>query len=267
MLNNFKNLFMQTCRLAEQESLEYMSNKKENNTVIVTCVTVAFSAVMVRYLGNFSYILSFLDSLGLHDVHQSLIRLLGNSELKNIYRLVWWAGAILIFYFLVPVFIIKFIWKDSLSNYGFRLKGAFEDYWLFILTMAIVVPLILLLSTTKSFLAIYPFYKPPQNEPLFPLFFLWECLYFLQFIALEFLFRGFMLHGTKKRFGFYSVFVMTIPYCLIHFDKPLPEVLAAIIAGIILGTLSLKCRSILMGVAMHYSVGITMDLCALWHIR
>ncbi len=73
-----------------------------------------------------------------------------------------------------------------------------------------------------------------------------------------------MIHGTKQVFGFYSVFVMTIPYCMIHFGKPMPETIAAIVAGIVLGVLSLKSRSIWMGVAIHYSVAITMDLCSLY---
>ena len=73
-----------------------------------------------------------------------------------------------------------------------------------------------------------------------------------------------MLHGIKKRFGFYSIWIMMIPYMMIHFQKPMPETIGAIFAGIILGTLSLKSRSIWLGVAIHYSVAITMDLAALW---
>ena len=99
---------------------------------------------------------------------------------------------------------------------------------------------------------------------MYPNLFIWEIVYFVQFFALEFFFRGFMLHGTKQQFGYYSVFVMTIPYCMIHYGKPLPETIAAIVAGIVLGTLSLKSRSIWLGVAIHYSVAITMDLCSLW---
>jgi len=57
---------------------------------------------------------------------------------------------------------------------------------------------------------------------------------------------------------------MTIPYCMIHFGKPLPETLAAIIAGVVLGVLSLKINIIWLGVAIHFSVAITMDFCFLW---
>jgi len=51
---------------------------------------------------------------------------------------------------------------------------------------------------------------------------------------------------------------------MIHFDKPMMETIAAIIAGIILGIMSLRSKSIWMGVFMHCCVALTMDLCALY---
>jgi membrane protease YdiL (CAAX protease family) len=131
--------------------------------------------------------------------------------------------------------------------------------------LAVMIPLVAFFSTTASFQARYPFYDLVPGEKLYPNFWIWEGLYFLQFFALEFFFRGFMVHGLKKRFGVYSILVMMIPYCMIHFGKPLPETIAAIIAGLVLGMLSYKSRSILLGVCIHYSVGLMMDLAALWH--
>lgn len=57
---------------------------------------------------------------------------------------------------------------------------------------------------------------------------------------------------------------MMIPYCMIHWNKPLAETLAAIVAGLVLGTLSLRSRSIWWGVAIHYWVALCMDVAALW---
>jgi len=42
------------------------------------------------------------------------------------------------------------------------------------------------------------------------------------------------------------------------------ETIGAIAAGIVLGTLSFKSKNIWLGVAVHYSVAITMDICALY---
>jgi membrane protease YdiL (CAAX protease family) len=160
--------------------------------------------------------------------------------------------------------LIKFTFKEKFSAYGLSMGGAFADYKIYVLMLCVMIPLVLFFSHTESFQARYPFYNIAKGESFYPNLLIWELLYFIQFFALEFFFRGFMLHGTKHRFGFYSVFVMTIPYCMIHFGKPLPETIAAIIAGIVLGTLSLKSKSIWLGVAIHYSVAITMDVCSMW---
>ena len=73
-----------------------------------------------------------------------------------------------------------------------------------------------------------------------------------------------MLHGLRHRLGPYAIPVMTVPYCMIHFAKPLPETCAAIVAGLALGFMSLKTRSILLGAAIHVSVALSMDLASLW---
>ena len=75
---------------------------------------------------------------------------------------------------------------------------------------------------------------PPQPFAYLPL--RWELAYGLQFIGLEFFFRGFMVHGTKHRFGFYAIFVMMVPYCMIHFRKPMPETCGAIVAGMVMNS-------------------------------
>jgi hypothetical protein len=65
--------------------------------------------------------------------------------------------------------------------------------------------------------------------------------------------------------GAYAIFVMIVPYCMIHFHKPVAEVAGAIFAGIILGTLAMATRSIWFGVLIHVSVAVTMDLLAIAH--
>jgi membrane protease YdiL (CAAX protease family) len=150
-----------------------------------------------------------------------------------------------------------------LSEMGLRLRGSLEGWQLYVIMLFIMIPLVYYFSGTSSFQSRYPFYKMRPDEDIWPNFVLWEVVYFMQFLALEFFFRGFITLGTRKSFGFLSIFIMTIPYCMIHFGKPMPETIAAIVAGIVLGTLSMKSRSVLLGVLIHYTVAITMDLMAL----
>ncbi|MCX8481724.1 MAG: CPBP family glutamic-type intramembrane protease, partial [Sediminibacterium sp.] len=134
---------------------------------------------------------------------------------------------------------------------------------LYICMLIVMIPIVYIVSANKSFQKIYPYFQPPKGQ-LMPLFLYWQMVYFTTFLATEFFYRGFILHGLKYQFGIYAIFIMVIPYCCVHFHKPIAEAFASIIAGIILGILSLKSNSIIWGVLIHYSVAICMDLMALW---
>jgi membrane protease YdiL (CAAX protease family) len=120
------------------------------------------------------------------------------------------------------------------------------------------------MSLTEGFAAKYPFLHIYNGEPyLGGTLIAWELIYFLQFVGLEFFFRGFLVHSLKPSLGLYSIFVMTVPYCMIHFSKPVPETFSAIAAGIFLGWLSYKNGSIWLGLILHLTVALSMDLFAL----
>jgi membrane protease YdiL (CAAX protease family) len=80
---------------------------------------------------------------------------------------------------------------------------------------------------------------------------------------LEFFFRGFLLFALARYLGPLAIFVMIVPYAMIHFGKPLAECLGSILAGIALGTVALRTASIYGGVAVHCAVAWSMDLFAL----
>jgi len=243
---------------------EINKENKPDYKVMLICFTVALSLSFIKYFGDPKFLLEVLQSIGSDKLATSFDALTSSNPNAGLYRLLYWASNVIFFYVVPPFILIKFVFKEKFSAYGLSFKGAFKDTKVYLIMLCVMIPLVLYFSGTKSFQARYPFYDLREGESVYPNLFIWEIVYFIQFFALEFFFRGFMLHGTKQRFGFYSVFVMTIPYCMIHFGKPFPETIAAIIAGIVLGTLSLKSRSIWLGVAIHYSVAITMDLCSLW---
>lgn len=49
-----------------------------------------------------------------------------------------------------------------------------------------------------------------------------------------------------------------------EYHKPLPEAMGAIVAGVVLGWLALRTRSIWGGVLLHVAVALSMDALALW---
>jgi membrane protease YdiL (CAAX protease family) len=252
----FQRIFIDTYRRSEAESQEQQNDPGTGKRTIIVCIVVALCVTMNKYFSGPGTYYTVAEFFGWGSP--------ASISTAHLYELTWWVSVLVTFYFIIPALTIRLIFHEKLSDYGFKLKGAFKDHQLYVVMLAVMIPLVLFFSRTASFQARYPFYDVQKGESLFPHFISWEILYFLQFCGLEFFFRGFMLHGTKQRLGYYSVFVMTIPYCMIHFGKPFPETISAIIAGIVLGTLSLKSRSIWLGIAIHYSVAITMDLCALW---
>jgi membrane protease YdiL (CAAX protease family) len=239
------------------------STKLDYKVIYITVLT-AFSLSMIKYWGDYLFLVSCLQSWGLKSLAATTFYWFTSPVNGQLHRLLYWV-MLVIFFHLVPAFaLIKWVFKQPFSNYGLSLKGAFTDYKVYLIMLAIMIPLVFYFSKTSSFQQRYPFYKLHSGEGIFPNLIIWEAFYFIQFFALEFFFRGFLLHGTKHKFGYYSVFVMTIPYCMIHFTKPFPETISAIIAGIVLGTLSLKSNSIWLGVAIHCSVAATMDVCSLY---
>jgi uncharacterized protein len=265
MKRYFSDLFLSTWKENESFSASYITSKRSSFVDIRIIIILIYTAVGISITKYFGHTSDFLDHIVVNPTtfDQWYCSFFFGSETGRFHSMLYWIFMIVTFYLVFPALIVKFIFREKLSDYGIRLKGIHKDYPLFILMLVIMLPIVYLASSSSSFLDRYPLFQPAKGN-LFPVFLWWQLAYFLQFVAVEFFFRGFILHGLKYRFGFYSVFIMTIPYCLVHIGKPFTETMAAILAGIILGTLSLKSRSIVLGVLIHYSIAISMDTFALW---
>jgi hypothetical protein len=238
--------------------------KKDHTRTLVILIWVAFGLAITEYWGNVSFVLGVLKSWNLTHAANAFGNYMNNGPDARIHTLCWWSGVIIFVYFVVPAIITRFFFKQKLSDMGLTFKNSMQGWPLYVIMLGVMIPLVYFCSGTTSFQSRYPFYKLVPGESMWPNFFIWELVYFIQFASLEFFFRGFITLGTRRSFGYMSIFVMMVPYCMIHFGKPMPETIGAIIAGIVLGTLSLKSRSVILGIMIHYSVAITMDLMALW---
>lgn len=175
-----------------------------------------------------------------------------------------WGGIVaFLTYAVIPAIVVKFWFRERLVTYGVGIGGVIADWPVYLSFGAVMVPLVWLFSGEERFQQVYPFYRIESRDAVGPAFVRWELVYALQFIGLEFFFRGFLVHGTKHRLGVYAVFLMVIPYCMIHYHKPIPETVGSIIAGVSLGLLSLITRSIWPGAALHILVAWGMDLSCL----
>jgi membrane protease YdiL (CAAX protease family) len=263
----WRSLILEPWQRIDRENRDFLArpeSRRPDWKVATVLLTAAVVLTLQEYPGqNPELLAGWLDRLGLTSLGDHLRAFVGPST-PRVNDLIYWALFSFATYFFIPSLVVVCLFRESIRNYGLKLRGAFTDWWLYVVFFAFMAGPLLVVSTNLHFQQTYPFYKVAAGEPLWPNFWRWEMCYGLQFIGLEFFFRGFMVHGTKHRFGFYAVFVMMVPYCMIHFRKPMPETFGAIGAGIVLGFMSLKTRSIWMGAAIHMSVALSMDFLSMW---
>jgi hypothetical protein len=174
---------------------------------------------------------------------------------------IWWGVGCLVFLVLLPMLLLRLVAGVRPRETGLRLRGTGRDVPVYLLLALVFAPVVWLASTRSDFRSVYPFYRP--RGALGADFVAFEAIYFLQFLGIEYFFRGVWTLGLKPALGRASVLVMLAPYCMIHYHKPMLEALGAIGAGAVLGCLSWRTGTVVYGWFLHYAVALSMDLLAL----
>ena len=178
-------------------------------------------------------------------------------------ELCWWSGTQILSYLIVPLVVIRFIGLKPI-DIGWKFRGTSIHWKYYVALFAIAVPFVVVASTTAEFQERYPLFEVFRGqEGVWSDLRIWWIFYVLQFVAVETFFRGFLVLGLAKRFGHASIFIATVPYLMIHFVKPPAEALAAIIGGLVMGTLAYRTKSVWWGIALHLSVAALMDFLSL----
>lgn len=228
---------------------------------VTALIYTAFGLSCIFYLKDTVAVARFLEGTDL----EWFGTLISSSPDNNLPALAWWVGVVTMFYVVGPLLIIRFGWNANPVDFGMKLQIEPGFWKLLAACTAIMLPLVYLMSLTEGFSAKYPFLRIYNGEPYIGrTLLIWELIYFVQFFGLEFFFRGFLVHSLKRSLGLYSIFAMTVPYCMIHFGKPPAETIAAIAAGIFLGWISYRNGSIWLGLALHCTVAFSMDIFALF---
>lgn len=251
----FRNTWRELDEDAQRQRAQILATGKIDRRPFIALVLCALILTMQEYYGGRTYfdqaIFPLLTKLEASHPGLKVVRF------DELYGFSWWAGT-RIFGYVLPFLVWKiFFPKDSLLDLGLRTRGFFDHAWIYGLFLAVVLPAMLVVSSSPDFGSYYPFYKNSQRSWFD--FLVWEAMYFGQFFALEMFFRGFWLGVLRKSFGSGAIFVMAVPYCMIHYGKPYLEAVGAIIAGIALGSLSMKTKSIYQGFLVHITVAILMD--------
>lgn len=181
---------------------------------------------------------------------------------------VWWGLGCVVAMILVPMLLLRVVGGMGPRDTGLRVRGTGRDAWVYLALFVVFVPVVWLASKRPDFAQTYPFYPPRLPSSRAPAkvggdWVAFEAVYFVQFLAVEYFFRGFMVLGLKPALGRAAILVMLAPYCMIHFHKPGLEALGAVGAGLVLGSLSYRTGTVVYGWFLHYAVALSMDLLSL----
>lgn len=176
----------------------------------------------------------------------------------------YWVGGTLLSWVVLPIVAARLFLGRGPSDYGFR-RLPLRKMGPYIAILAAMIPVIMIAAMwLPGFATKYPLFRTGTRTWTLTNLLLFEAIYGLQFVAVEFFFRGFLVNGLGRTLGYRAILVSMMPYVMIHFHKPFLEALAAIVAGIVLGAFALRTRSIWGGLLIHLGVAWGMDLVALF---
>ena len=236
--------------------------KWDKRPAIVLMVT-AFCLLVLYYLKlntSFYASLEFWFSLFSDNASKELTQLRRQTFFPLITQ-AWWSFWHIITFVVIPVLVIKLGLREPLKNYGLGFGKLKKHIKWYLLLVAPILCFVVIVSFRDDFTNHYPFYKLAYRS-WFDLV-AWEILYLVQFFCVEFFFRGFIIQGCRPTFGVNAIFVMIVPYLMIHFSKPWLEASGAIFFGLFLGMLAFYSRTIWGGVMVHISIALSMDIAAL----
>jgi len=201
----------------------------------------------------------------------------------NPYEVYWLVcDALLLF---VPCLVITLWFRADLQHFGLTHGDRKLGLKYTGIGVAAMIPLLVIVSLLPQFRAHYggmltqsymlvgsPILAPPfvpsvrvQPEALA----YYEINQGFYLFCWEFFYRGFLLFGlmrSKRINSALAIILQTIPFTLLHWSivpsasKPLPEILSAVVGGLILGWLAYRTRSFIYGFLIHWSIAMILDL-------
>jgi hypothetical protein len=187
----------------------------------------------------------------------------------------FWVGAILLV--VIPCLIIRFGFKQPLSDYGLGLppRGRRKLAVIIFFTLTILsLPAFWFGARDPSMQAVYPLYRGAFLGGW--QFVLYELSYLPFFIAIEFIFRGYLLFGLAGvrdeeikggdggypgdfYFYKYALLIQMLSYTAWHLGKPTAELWGTLAWGLPAGATAYACRSIWPIIISHWLLNIFLD--------
>lgn len=232
-------------------------------TTLIVLLSVCVSLLLLNYVKSypaFEQVLILLGRLqGYPDFYW--VGVTERSGWQQLWLLTWWSATHLITFVVIPWIVVKVFLKIPMRDLGCG-WGETHRHWVgYAYLLTPILFMVLFASQRQDFTDHYPFYRN-AGRSYFD-FFAWQSLYLLQFACLEFFFRGYLVNSLRPHYGSAAIWIMIVPYLMIHFPKPWLEATGAIFFGLFLGILAVRSRSIWGGFLVHAGVAVSMDIAAL----
>ena len=147
-------------------------------------------------------------------------------------------------FFILPMAIILFVFKENPREYGFQLGDWRMGLLLTAGSIALIAPVLYFLARSDSSMKSYYDWQ----LKLLP----WDMM--VELFAWEFLFRGWLLFGYARKFGAEAIWLQAVPFALAHIGKPEVETLSTIFGGFVFGWIAYRTRSFLYPFIIHFFV-------------
>jgi hypothetical protein len=227
--------------------------RQEARSLISAIKTLSFKESFVLLT------VALIAFVSIHYASPSFFRRIFDTDDDKYYSTLYWFSADGFLMLIVPIILILFVLKGKPSDFGFKIgdsKFGLISSAVFILIM---LPVIWIVSGSETFAKAYPQAGIKVKENISVLIY-YELFVGFYMLAWEFFWRGYMLFGLKDKFGYYAVFIQTIPFVILHRGKPEIEVFASIFAGLVLGVQSLRANSFIYCFLVHWVVMIFVDV-------
>jgi membrane protease YdiL (CAAX protease family) len=158
-----------------------------------------------------------------------------------------------IYYFIIPMIIILFLFRESPAEYGFRL-GDWRKGLIWVLVACVGMAIILWFVARTPAMQRYYQAKAPEST----VFLIYIAA--VEIFAWEYVWRGFMLFGMAKVLGpGPAIFLQAVPFAFMHLGKPELETLSTIFGGAAFGFIAWQSGSFLYPFIIHtFIVAFTM---------
>jgi len=184
------------------------------------------------------------------------------GPLHDYFPTLYWHLAAVALYLVFPLLAAALTPGTRVKGLGLGLGDWRLGWKATVVVIASFLPVVFAASRFDAFANHYPLCKAAKTS--LGLFLAYELSFAAYFVAWEFLFRGYLLFTLERSMGKMAVFAQMMPFVIIHFGKPQAEVFGSIVAGVALGMLALRTRSVWYGALIHIAAAASMDVFASW---